>query len=179
MAQSVDYPGFGDPIGFSGGDTDLYAYVRNNSILFSNAYGRDVIVTTYHGGPGNPFGHIGVGVNSCKTEGFYDLPMSIPTPNGISINTHITSPILAPGIVLPDDGTPLNSVRIPTSPQQDQAVQAFIKSVAANPGFYSGLFGRDCATFVSQAVQAANIPINPSRFPKAPAQRLMSTSLCQ
>jgi RHS repeat-associated protein len=160
-----------DPKSFLGG-INLFAYALNDPILFSDPLGTDLIVTSYKGGA--DFAHIGIGVNSSQTSGFYPLDLSIPIGPGISINTHYTAPVWAPGIVLPDNGTVLDSVRIPTTPQQDQAVRDFLKNSANDPGSYSGLFGRTCGTFVSDALHAAKVPIDPSRFPKAVMQQLLS-----
>lgn len=171
-----------DPKSFLGG-INLFAYALNDPILFSDPLGTDVIVTSYKGGA--DFGHIGIGVDSCQTSGFYPLDLSIPLGlTGISLNTHYTAPVWAPGVVLPGNGTVLNSVRIPTAPQQDQAVRDFLKNRTADPGSYSGLFGRTCGTFVSDALRAANVPIDPSSFPKVIMRQLVnnpnySNSGCQ
>ncbi len=170
-----------DPKSFLGG-INLFTYALNDPILFSDPLGTDIIVTSYKGGA--DFGHIGIAVDSCQTSGFYLLELSIPIGPGMSVNTHYTAPVWAPGIVLPDNGTILNSVRIPTTPQQDQALRDFLKNRTNDPGSYSGLFGRTCGNFVSDALRAANVPIDLSRFPKAIMQQLLnnpnySNSGCQ
>lgn len=162
-----------DPKSFLGG-VNLFGYASNDPVVFSDPFGMDIFVNTYAGGGG--FAHIGIGINGCQTSGFYPLTLSIPIwPSGINVNTHYTAPLWAPGIVLPDNGEQvLNSVRIPTTPAQDQALRDFLKNRTNDPGSYSALFGRTCGTFVSDALHAANVPIEPSRFPKAIMQQLLN-----
>src|SRR6516165_7367856 len=68
-------------------------------------------------GSPNPYGHIGIGVNTPQTEGFYpdiDLPAY-------------------PGHILPDTLPPIKCMIIHTSPDQDKNIQDFINSRKKTP----------------------------------------------
>jgi RHS repeat-associated protein len=151
-----------DPIGFAGG-INVYSYAYDDPIAFRDPSGQDVTVTIYPGVDGNPFGHAGISVNGSDPVGFnpasgYDgeavvdvlLPLEFPVP----------------GRVLPikPDRVPSNTWTIPTTPDQDQAVLAYIKSRTDNGGLYHP-WGRNCAQFVHSALQAGGIQSSSSPFP--------------
>jgi RHS repeat-associated protein len=52
-----------DPIGFRGGDVNLYGYVRNNPTRFIDPRGLDIIVIENGRTEGNPFGHTAIGIS--------------------------------------------------------------------------------------------------------------------
>jgi hypothetical protein len=53
---------------------------------------------------------------------------------------------------------------IPTTPAQDAAIQNYLNARKANPGLYN-LFGRNCVSFVRDALKAGGIPENNTIFP--------------
>ncbi len=167
-----------DPSGFEGG-INVYSYAIDNPELLSDPFGLDVCVNSYQGSSIVPnlieFGHVGIGVNSPATQGFYPLHFSIPvsTPFGpMSIDPYYLSPIAnVPGALRPDNGRPLNSVRIPTTPEQDQAIQDFISKNRAGP---YNTFGRSCVKFVEDALNAGHVPFTPTNWPHDPKQLMQN-----
>jgi RHS repeat-associated protein len=142
-----------DPIGLGGGSYSTYVYVANNPIQFIDPFGRDLTVTLYQGRAD----HIGIGVNSPLTYGFYPAADAAATLLDINV----------PGIEKPDAGEiPIDSITIHTDPQQDAAVQAFIKDRMKNPGKYN-LYHRNCATTVESALSSANLSSPNDTLPKS------------
>ncbi|TAK99692.1 MAG: hypothetical protein EPO08_15660 [Rhodospirillaceae bacterium] len=94
-------------------------------------------------------GHMGIGVNTAKTQGFY--PAQSDGGKELMGNN-------VPGTVKKDDLTRTQwTTRIPTTPAQDQAVQDYINRRTANPGDYN-LYDRNCSEFVGDALKAGGIP---------------------
>ena len=92
-------------------------------------------------------GHVGIGINTPETEGFYPAKNTAATITGYS----------PPGVVKPDDmSAPHETLRIPTTPAQDDAVSRYIQSRKENPGDYS-LYTENCKDFVGDALQAGKI----------------------
>ncbi len=90
------------------------------------------------------FGHVGIGVNTDQTQGFYPIKRSpsVAMPDGV------------PGVVRQDDlGESHDTLRIPTSPEQDAAVQDYIDKRKSDPGNYQ-LLNRQCTDFVRGALGA-------------------------
>jgi len=89
------------------------------------------------------FGHVGIGVNTDQTQGFYPVSPSI----------------YGPGVVKNDDtNAPHDTLRIPTTPAQDAAAQSYIDARRANPGNYN-LYNRQCTDFVGGALRAGSVPV--------------------
>ena len=140
-----------DPLGFLAG-FNVYRYVLNNPLLFSDPFGLDVTVTLFAGQNGNVFNHIGIGVNTTRTVG------------------HTTdSPLAALGFTVPGyiatDHTPvLDTITIPTSPQQDFMMQFAISNALGSPRPYNVL-NKNCATFVEDVLSLGGLQLPNTRFP--------------
>ncbi len=98
--------------------------------------------------PGVP-GHVGIGFDPNQTMGFYPEKWRLATPADVDV----------PGVVKADSmDKPHDTLRIPTSPDQDAAVDAYIKQRQSNPGDYN-LYNRQCTDFVNSALRAGNVEI--------------------
>jgi RHS repeat-associated protein len=143
-----------DPIGLHGGP-NLYAYVVNRPTWGIDPLGFDVTISMYQCCMG--LSHLGIGINvsPLNTVGFY--PATPHTPFSL-------------GVVLPDwlrnqPGGLVDSITLVTTPEQDRAIQEFINSRTAEPGYYI-LSGRHCGTFVQDALRAGGIdPFEPVASP--------------
>ena len=125
---------------------NFYQYALGSPINWVDPLGLDVTVKLYPAA--NPYGHIGIGVNTLNTEGFYpnhDLPTY-------------------PGQILPDKAQPIKCLIIHTTPQQDQKIQNYINSRKKNPGWWR-FPGRDCSNFVHDALKAGGINVGDSSLP--------------
>ncbi len=134
-----------DPTGFLAGE-NFYAYAFGSPTNWIDPMGLDVTVKLYPAT--NPYGHIGIGVNTMQTEGFYpdvDLPAY-------------------PGHIKPDLARPIGCMIIHTSPQQDQDIQNFINRRKKKPGWWK-VPGRDCSNFVHDALQAGGINLGDASLP--------------
>jgi RHS repeat-associated protein len=135
-----------DPVGFAAGE-NFYVYALGSPTNWIDPKGLDVTVKLYPAT--NPYGHIGLGVNTLQTEGFYpdvDLPAY-------------------PGHILPDTEYPaIKCIIIHTTPQQDRDIQNFINSKKKTPGWWR-FPGSDCANFVHDALKAGGINVGNSSLP--------------
>lgn len=75
------------------------------------------------------------------------------------------------GVMLPDNRAPLDTITIPTTQEQDQAIQSFIDSRIGNPGTYN-LYDNNCATTVQDALHAGGVNTQPTNLPKVLMQNL-------
>jgi RHS repeat-associated protein len=146
-----------DPIGFDGG-INFYTYTRNQPTRYRDPSGLDVTVILYRGEGINVFDHVGIGVNSTATTGFY------PASDDLLDLIRILAGRDVRGDARPDDPSRHREevITIPTTPAHDIAVQAYIDNVLRNPGRYN-VYNRSCVTFVTEALRAAGLRI-PSRL---------------
>jgi hypothetical protein len=99
------------------------------------------------------FDHVGIGVNTANTVGFY------PVGEGRMFDN---------GVVLPDLerfgewGNVKDVIIIGTIGEQDRQIQEFIDRRRRDPKNYNSLSGRHCGGFVQDALLAAGI----TPFPK-------------
>lgn len=143
-----------DPIRLLGG-INYYSAVKNDPINHIDPMGLDAIITLYPGASG--FGHIGIGVNSPNTTGFY------PAPSSSTWKVVTGQPV--PGAMLPDTRTPISTITIRTTPAQDKAIQNVIDNRKRNPGNYD-LNNRNCSTTVRDALGAAGVTIPFTIYPR-------------
>lgn len=136
-----------DPIRFRGG-TNFYIYALNNPLTWVDPNGLDVTVARYTAI--NPRGHVGIGVNSDTTEGFYPNRDNYEALTG------------GPGNVHRDTKQLLDFVVIPTTLDQDAAVQRYIDG--HRRGHYS-LLNNNCARFIERALGAAGISSSDTKDP--------------
>jgi RHS repeat-associated protein len=134
-----------DPIGEAGG-INLYSYVANNPINWVDPLGLDVTVVLYEGAGG--FGHIGVGVNTGTTSGFY------PNKTGLGVIAGKDTP----GEWKEDKANQIKNITIKTTPEQDAAIQKHLDGQKQNPGSYN-LYNRNCATQAGEALKAGGIKV--------------------
>jgi len=105
-------------------------------------------------------GHVGIGVNTNQTKGFYPSENNSPSRVDQGLNRNV------PGKVKLDDlNNPHDSVRIHTDPEQDRAVQSYIDSRQNNPGSYN-LYDRNCTDFTAGALRAGGISVPSDSTPE-------------
>ncbi len=107
------------------------------------------------------FGHVGIGVNTDKTQGFY------PKDDGFWTMILSGLGVDVPGAVKYDDlNKPHRSVTMHTSAAQDTAVQRYIDVTKANPDNYN-LYRRNCAGFCEGGIRAGGTSAPVTGIPNA------------
>ncbi len=146
-----------DPIGFRGG-INKYSYAINSPMNFIDPLGLDVTINQYAGADHNPFGHIGIGVNTDQTQGLY------PKSDAAGLTGWPT-----PAKVIPDNpnGNRIveDTITIHTSPEQDKIIEDYLYNAVRNPGQW-GLTGRNCTRFVEEVLRRGGVRTSDALFPR-------------
>ena len=117
----------------------------------------------------NGAGHVGIGVNTPQTKGFYPADS-----DGVSQAKEFFG-LPVPGVIKDDPITaPHETLRIPTTPAQDRAAQEELDRRSANPGNYQ-LYNEQCTNNVARGLRAGQVEVpsdatlNPldNRYPPA------------
>ena len=137
-----------DPIRFASGDVNFYRYVGNNLTNYIDPLGLDATVCTYNPKDKNPFGHIGIGVNSNQTVGKY--PSVYPNKDG-DIKTDKKAPKLC--------------TVVKTTPEQDSAMAKEIALQMASLSTGYKFYGDSCVGFVSDVLKQGGISCPKSLIP--------------
>jgi RHS repeat-associated protein len=106
----------------------------------------DVTVGQYGGGAG----HTGLAVGDDAPVGYY--------PAEQHSKGYFMAGNSSPGIVRGENSTPVDSVTLHTTPQQDAAVRALIRAYQRDPRDYN-LYTNNCAQVTSDILRAAGINI--------------------
>jgi RHS repeat-associated protein len=106
----------------------------------------------------NGFGHVGIGVNTNQTMGFY------PADGASKADMLLGKDV--PGVLKADDlNQRYETIILKTTPEQDQAVQDAIDYRAANPGNYN-LYNRNCAVFCVDGLTTGGQNASPTVMPR-------------
>lgn len=122
-----------------------------NPLRYSDPYGLDVTVC-YFPNSAARLGHIGIGVNTTNTRGFYPIETA-----GFLERFH-TEGVVDIDIDRAGEDAPRSCTNIETTPDQDEEILRFIEARQASPGNYN-LAGRNCSLFVADALRAGDIPV--------------------
>jgi RHS repeat-associated protein len=141
-----------DPLEFGGGDVNLANYTGDSPTIWRDPSGLDVWIWYYPGLNGNPFGHVAISINDGTPIGFGP---TLDIPGG-------------PGVVEPipfDSRRPTDSIRIPTTPDQDAEIWDYILQRARRPGWYRLTRG-NCTNFVEDALRSGGINAPTTSVPR-------------
>lgn len=144
-----------DPIKFNALGTNLYGYVVSDPVGFIDPSGLDITVTLYRGAHGA--GHIGIGVNSYHTSGFY------PSNDASAFDIISGQDVL--GERRYDTAEVIDSFTVDTTTAQDNIVQQAMTANFSNPGAYN-LYTKNCATNAGDILNRAGIPASDSFLPR-------------
>jgi len=75
------------------------------------------------------------------------------------------------GVLKPDSGSKVKSVKIKTTPEQDNAIEDYLDNLSKNPGQYS-LHKRNCSIIAARALKAGSIDVTETKYPKQLIEQL-------
>jgi len=139
-----------DPIGFRGGDSNLYGYTFNSPTYWVDALGLDVTIIEYWGQGPNGFGHIAI-----APGGLY--PMGLSDAND-SYNHAAAVGETVPGALeaVNSSNLPYASVTIKTTSGQDWAMIQQMMNDLKNPPNYN-LLHNNCANEAEKILGAGKV----------------------
>jgi len=138
-----------DLIGLMGG-LNRFSYAAANTLGVIDPSGLDPVVCLFPGAAG--FGHVGVGVNSRVTQGFYPQEGAAGNP--------ITG---TAGQVLIDPKPPIYCVTIPATSEQDALMKEFMRmSVAGQSPSDYALLANNCTDYVRAVLAIGGISVPPA-----------------
>jgi RHS repeat-associated protein len=140
-----------DPKGLSAG-ANLFGYALGNPTTNLDPFGWDVTVTLYAWGA--DIGHVGIGVNSDTTLGFY--------PKQHDLDLYLGKDVA--GELRTDEGDVVDSFVIHTTPEQDAALNNILDAVRRDAPMYNFLT-HGCAVAAADELRAAGIPVPDSSLP--------------
>jgi RHS repeat-associated protein len=111
------------------------------------------VTVSYWPKPAMGFGHVGVGLDSDDTSGFYPIKKALCLATGCS----------TPGNVFSDqmkEGVAYATTRIATTAGQNAMMKMTITQREQNAGMYN-LFNRNCAEFVEDVLDYGGVPYGP------------------
>jgi RHS repeat-associated protein len=142
-----------DPIGFAGGDVNLYGYVQNNPVNWIDPFGLDVWVYDYRAA-GSGYGHVGLimpndnGTYIRYSQGA-DNPNAPPWQLIIPLHKAVVTTKNLPDLNMPG----AEIVMLPTkhNSQIQEAIDAYIRA-----DWPYNVVTNNCADFVNDSLNAAD-----------------------
>ncbi|AXQ29222.1 hypothetical protein D0B54_11210 [Solimonas sp. K1W22B-7] len=131
-----------DPIGFGGGDSNLYAYVGGDSVNYVDPFGLEIAIVVNGPTSGNPFGHAAIAVTGAGVYSF---------GNDTNLGSSLTDYL--------ERQAPLRDTEIriiPTTTEQERETLDYLKKFSDRNGV--GYFD-NCAVRTGDALRAADIPV--------------------
>jgi RHS repeat-associated protein len=158
-----------DPIGFGGGDVNLFGYVKNRPLMYKDPKGLDIVVIENGPTDGNPIGHTALGVTGCGVITYGNANPNNPGINGIcgGFKEYINREAQRRDTIL---------YVIPTTPEQDKlAIDKAFEIDYWRPALAFKTIGLDnCSIRSNEILDAANVPNNtwlPYLYPGSAGRR--------